>query len=91
MNIFSYCYSYLHENICNESLFWLNFVGQSVNISLCVIDVLVLLHNLLMNICIIDYAYCTVKKNFGGDKTLVNLVNHNNLPTFFTNFPVFVT
>jgi len=31
--------------------------------------------------------YRTVK-NFGGEKTLANLVNHNNSPTFFTNFPV---
>jgi len=32
-------------------------------------------------------VYCTVK-NFGGEKTLANLVNHNNSPTFFANFPV---
>jgi len=34
--------------------------------------------------------YRTVK-NFGGEKSLANLANHNNLPTFFANFPVFVT
>ena len=28
-----------------------------------------------------SWAYCTVR-NFGGEKTLVNLVNQNNLPTF---------
>ena len=25
-------------------------------------------------------------KNFGGEKTLANLMNHNNTPTFFANF-----
>jgi len=34
--------------------------------------------------------YSTVK-NLGGEKTLANLVNHNNLPTFFCQFSFFVT
>ena len=27
-----------------------------------------------------------IVKNFGGEKTLANLANHNNSPTFFANF-----
>jgi len=32
--------------------------------------------------------YRTVK-NFGGEKTLTNLANHNNSPTFFHQFSCF--
>jgi len=39
---------------------------------------------------VLNLTYHTVK-NFGGEKTLANLANHNNSPTFFANFPVFVT
>ena len=30
--------------------------------------------------------YRTVK-NFGGERTLVNLANHHNSPSFFANIP----
>ena len=37
-----------------------------------------------------EYISCLIKyrtvKNFGGEKTLANLANHNNSPTFFCQF-----
>jgi len=40
------------------------------------------------NIICLFYKYRTVK-NFGGEKTLTNLANHNNSPTFFRQFSCF--
>ena len=28
-----------------------------------------------------------IEQNFGGEKTLANLVNHHNSPSFFANIP----
>jgi len=42
-------------------------------------------HLLLLGVNIFIYR---IVKNFGGEKTLANLANHKNLPTFFANFPV---
>jgi len=47
--------------------------------------------NLAMHISrLLEVIYHTVK-NFGGEKTLANLANHNNSPTFFRQFTCFVT
>ena len=46
------------------------------------------LHQFLINLrtaYVIYRMYRTVK-NFEGEKTLANLANHNNSPTFFANF-----